>query len=246
MVEIEDQLARLAAHRAAQVTPFSTATADELARRRVKRPTWLVTAVAASVAVALVVGGWLLFSGTGDSPSVTTPAAPTPATAPASTPTPSTLPTPTATTSVAPPPCPALDGADVAAKSQSPGAVSSGVLGDVQASATDCTDVVTFSIDGAPGFTVGYEPGPFTLDPSDRPATVDGNAFVVVKFEHTSGPDLTSRDIHPGAGEVREVRELQDFEGVTTWVIGLDTERPFRIVSGAGSFAIEFGVIPGS
>ena len=245
MVEIEDQLARLAAHRAAQVAPFSMATADELARRRPTRPTWLIAAVAACLAIALVVGGWLLFSASGDSPSVTTPAGPSHATLPASTPVPSTAPTPTATTSVAPAPCPALDGADVATKSQSPGAVSSGVLTDVQAGATDCTEVVTFFVDGAPGITFGYEPGPFMLDPSGRPASVDGNAFVVVRFEHTSGPDLASRDIHPTSG-VREVRELQDFEGVTTWVIGLDEQRPFRIVPGAGSFAIEFGVVPGS
>ena len=245
MAEIEDQLARLAEHRAAQIEPFSyMPTADELTGRRTKRPTRLVVAVAACVAIALVVGGWILFSASTDSPSVNSPSAPSPTVSP-STPPPSTVPSSTATTSVAPPACPRLDGADLATKRQPADAVSGTVLGDVQAGATDCTDVVTFFVDSMPAFTAGYEPGPFMLDPSGRPASVDGNAFLVVRFEHTSGPDLASRDFHPAAG-VREVRELQDFEGVTTWVIGVDEERPFRIVPGAGSFAIEFGVNPGS
>jgi YVTN family beta-propeller protein len=65
---------RLAAVRAAQVPPFSVATADDFARRRVTRRAPVVIAIAACLTVALVVGGWLLFSGSNDSPSVQTPA----------------------------------------------------------------------------------------------------------------------------------------------------------------------------
>src|SRR5947209_1568291 len=65
MGEIEDQLARLAAHRAAQVPAFSMATADELVvrRRRSTRRARLVYAIAACLVVGLVVGGWFLLSG---------------------------------------------------------------------------------------------------------------------------------------------------------------------------------------
>ena len=48
MDEIEDQLKRLAAHRAAQVPAFSTSTADELVvRRRATRRTPVLVAMAA-------------------------------------------------------------------------------------------------------------------------------------------------------------------------------------------------------
>src|SRR5207247_1021124 len=64
MGEIEDQLARLDAHRAAQVPAFSMATADELVvRRRSTRRARLVYAIAACLVVGLVIGGWFLLSG---------------------------------------------------------------------------------------------------------------------------------------------------------------------------------------
>jgi YVTN family beta-propeller protein len=74
MGEIEDQLERLAAHRAAQVPPYSIATADELVRRRGTRRAPMVVAIAACLAVALVVGGSLLFSASNDPASVHTAA----------------------------------------------------------------------------------------------------------------------------------------------------------------------------
>ena len=78
MDEIEDQLKRLAAHRAAQVPPFSTSTSDELvARRRVTRRTPVLVATAACIAVALVISGVVFLSDGDDTRSVQTPAGPT-------------------------------------------------------------------------------------------------------------------------------------------------------------------------
>ena len=78
MDEIEDQLQRLAAHRAAQVPPFSTSTSDELVvRRRVRRRTPVLVAIAACITVALVISGLVFLSNGDDTRSVETPAGPT-------------------------------------------------------------------------------------------------------------------------------------------------------------------------
>ena len=58
----------------AQVPAFSVGTVDEAERRRVTRRAPVVIAIAACLTVAFVVSGWLLFSGSSDSPSVQTPA----------------------------------------------------------------------------------------------------------------------------------------------------------------------------
>ena len=69
--------------------------------------------------------------------------------------------------------------------------------------------------------------------------TVAGTAFVVVRCAPAYGYDFeTGRtDLHrarsasppTGTHHVREVVETGDFEGVLTWVIGLDAQRPFRV-----------------
>lgn len=108
----------------------------------------------------------------------------------------------------------------------------------------DCADrfEMRFVAGGpAPAFRVGYEEGPFVLDPSDLPAPVAGSAFVVVRLEpaypydyETGEPTYTGPDRLPGGGHIREAVELSAFEAVLTWVIGVDARRPFRVESVGG------------
>src|SRR6478735_9483793 len=82
MGELEDRLERLAEHRAAQIPTFSMPSTDELAvRRGVLRRNRLVVAVAACLAIALVIGGLLIFSQKSNGPTVETPAVTHPSTA---------------------------------------------------------------------------------------------------------------------------------------------------------------------
>ena len=75
MGELEDRLERLAEHFAAQMQEFSMPPTNELAvRRHVMHHDRLVVGIAACLAIALVIGGLLLFSGKSDGPTIETPA----------------------------------------------------------------------------------------------------------------------------------------------------------------------------
>src|SRR4051794_31048364 len=46
-----------------------------------------------------------------------------------------------------------------------------------------CADRVVFELDGAtPGYSVSYQPGPFTFGESGQPITIAGSAFLVLRF----------------------------------------------------------------
>jgi hypothetical protein len=91
-----------------------------------------------------------------------------------------------------------------------------------------------------PSVSAAYRSGPFTLSPSDQPVTIAGSAFLVLRFDRTSGVDLGAADPRPtytgprslvptGLQHIRELRNTEDFEAVMQWVIGLDDQRPFTV-----------------
>ncbi len=149
------------------------------------------------------------------------------------------------TTTAAPPADGSCDTAgDTSSKSQ---AFSAGVsyLTDVSVEPQGCVVRFTFRDDpGLPGYSIGYEDGPFTFG-EDRTLEIDGSAFLVVHFEQASAVEFGDEDLtetYTGPDELRpegvphllEIAELTDFEGVLTWVMGLDDERPFNVaVDGA-------------
>jgi hypothetical protein len=96
--------------------------------------------------------------------------------------------------------------------------------------------VFTFTL-AMPDWTVGYQSGPLELQPSGQPVSVAGGAFLVVRFDHASAFTVpTSPAIDSPI--VREIRKTQDFEGVVTWVIGLDTQRAFGVSTDAAGHVI--------
>ena len=104
-----------------------------------------------------------------------------------------------------------------------------------------CDRIVFEFRDGAPpGYTVEYRPGPFNKGESNEPLEVQGSAYLVVRFDKASGADLSSPTANPtytgprsltnlGLGHAVEVVNSEDFEGILTWVIGLDGQRPFTV-----------------
>jgi len=120
------------------------------------------------------------------------------------------------------------------------------LLTDVRVGVHDCYERVTFELkpragdaEGPVGWKAAYEPGPVTEDGSGRTVPVKGTAYLVVHM-NAQGVDLTKADAPAtytgpasieaaGATRIQQVRRTGDFEGVLTWVIGLDRTRPFHV-----------------
>jgi len=179
------------------------------------------------------------FAACGDDEPKTTSASGGPAAAPAEQP---------ATTSTTVAPCtfsgatePAGGGTDAPTR----------LLTDVRVGVHDCYERVTFEFkpqqgeaDGPVSWKAAYEKGPITEDGSGRTVPVKGAAFLVVTMSATgadlsqegapatyTGPTALSAE---GSSRIQQVRRTGDFEGVLSWVIGLDRQRPFSVTTQGG------------
>jgi hypothetical protein len=107
----------------------------------------------------------------------------------------------------------------------------------------NCSENVTFEFKEqapGPGFEVSYQPASAAKieDASGNPVAVAGGAYLVVKLTpamtaRIDGDQVTKTYTGPRRltvsddSIVRDVVKTGDFEGVVTWVIGLDRKRPF-------------------
>jgi hypothetical protein len=125
------------------------------------------------------------------------------------------------------------------------------LLTDVRVGVHDCYERVAFELrpragdaDGPVSWKASYEPGPITEDGSGRTVSVKGAAFLVVTMS-ASGADLSAEGAPEtytgpeslsasGASRIQQVRRTGDFEGVVTWVIGVDRQRPFHVTTETG------------
>jgi hypothetical protein len=141
--------------------------------------------------------------------------------------------------------CGTLDGGGTAARTNEPGAEIA-LLTDVSFEAADCVDRITFDfredLQAAPGYTVEYRPADQALveDGSGNRIELEGDAYLVVRFEPAATGDLSGEELvityegprrfETDGRYVREVVKSGDFEAVLTWVIGVSEQRPFRVV----------------
>jgi hypothetical protein len=112
-------------------------------------------------------------------------------------------------------------------------------------------DSVTFTFrDELPGYEVQYVSPPITEDASGEEIAVGGSAYLHVRMEPASGVDLSSADFEetytgpdrvPGDGSpIVEAVKSGDFEAVLSWVVGLDTQRAFRVEIDGTSLRVLF------
>jgi hypothetical protein len=217
-------------------------------RRRARRRLWL-----ALVALALLgagVGIGLLSSSGDDGEEVKPPAPPTTVSRPSS----------TTTATQAPVTC-TLPGGGTAARAEpataprtlmeAVGIRAAGVATQGRPSGVpDCAENVVFSFTGigtdapgtVPGAQVEYRDAVSLSGPSGEPVSVAGNVFLVVRFEpaqnHTddgAGPLAPVQVTGAGTVLVREIRQIEDFEGIVVYAIGLDRQVPFSVGRGTGS-----------
>jgi hypothetical protein len=126
-------------------------------------------------------------------------------------------------------------------------------LESVTTGADECTAKVLFGFEEqapGPGFEVSYQPADTAKieDASGNPIEIDGDAFLVVKLNPAmtakiDGDQVTKTYNGPrrisGSDPITEVVKTGDFEGVVTWVIGLDSKRSFTTNASESQLAIE-------
>jgi LPXTG-motif cell wall-anchored protein len=79
-----------------------------------------------------------------------------------------------------------------------------------------------------PPFTVQYVPA-IRHDPSDRPVTLQGSAFLLVVLHGTAGSAASAQPtITPGFPMLKQVKGAGDFEAVTSYGIGAARKSGFR------------------
>jgi hypothetical protein len=109
----------------------------------------------------------------------------------------------------------------------------------VRSARQQTVDRVVFEFtEQVPGYSVAYKPKPI-MGTSGKEVTVAGATALVVRMESASGVDTNTgfkqtyagpTHVQPsGTRLVKEVAQAEDFEGVLSWVIGLDAQAPFRV-----------------
>jgi hypothetical protein len=114
-------------------------------------------------------------------------------------------------------------------------------LTNVSLGSDKCSEKVLFEFEEqapGPGYEVSYQPADTAKieDGSGNPVEIAGDAFLVVKLTPAMTAKIDGDQVMktytgpkrlPGSDPVTEVVKTGDFEGVVTWVIGLDSERSF-------------------
>jgi hypothetical protein len=139
---------------------------------------------------------------------------------------------------------------------EAPATTTRAYLKDVRVAAHDGYDRVVFELeDAVPGYRVEPTERPVTEDASGRPIEVVGSTLVLVRMENAATARITGEKVTPvykgpkrvqaKGGIVQEVVDTGDFEGIVSWVVGLDAApagvkvstltSPFRLI-------VDFGV----
>ncbi len=121
-----------------------------------------------------------------------------------------------------------------------PNTLSALVGRDIRTGAHPCVERVVLELQGSgdlPGYRVEYVDDPVKLSPSDLDVDISGDATLVLSVgawmtamdgEGYAGPD----DIVPmNVEHIRELRLIENFEGMHQWAIGLDERRSFEVTT---------------
>lgn len=126
-------------------------------------------------------------------------------------------------------------------------------LTNVTPGSDKCTAKVVFGFEEqapGPGFEVSYQPADTAKieDGSGNLIDIDGDAFLVVKLNPAMTAKIDGEQVNktytgprrlPGTDPITEVVKTGDFEGVVTWVIGLDSKRSFTTNASDSALVVE-------
>jgi hypothetical protein len=142
--------------------------------------------------------------------------------------------------------------------SKSEEAVGGSLLTSVEVEGLPCSDRVVFGFRDnpgePPGFYASYQPASTAKieDGSGRRIEVAGSSFIVVHLSNAATAEVSGDKVTPtytgprriaadGTRFIREVVKTGDFENQVTWVIGLDSERPFAAHSSGSQVVVDVG-----
>jgi hypothetical protein len=97
-------------------------------------------------------------------------------------------------------------------------------------------DRMTFQFDDDhPAYEIQYVPGPIQNCASGEHEEIAGNAFLQIRFTPAVAHDVQGNqtvsptDLQPALPAIQQAKQVCDFEGVVTWVLGLSAETDFRV-----------------
>jgi hypothetical protein len=128
-----------------------------------------------------------------------------------------------------------------------PNRLSSLVGTDVRTGGHECFERVVLELGGTgglPGYQVQYEPDPILDSPSGVQVDVAGDATLVLRvgawMPDTEGNGYSGpREFVPtNVVNIKELQQIENFEGITAWAIGLDRQRDFTVSTLTDPFRI--------
>jgi hypothetical protein len=139
-------------------------------------------------------------------------------------------------------PCGSLDGA-ADLRVDYPNKMSSLVGKDVRTGRRPCSERFVIELQPSgdpanaifPGYWVRYATGPVTLNPKGEEITLRGDAVLLASMgswmlnTENAGYKGSTHAFPTNVTSIREYRLTEDFEGQSTWAIGLDKVRNFRV-----------------
>ncbi|WP_116998086.1 AMIN-like domain-containing (lipo)protein [Desertimonas flava] len=119
-----------------------------------------------------------------------------------------------------------------------PQRLSSLVGADIRTGGHDCFERVVLELQGdgdLPGYQVQYESDPILDSPRGAPVDVAGDATLVLSVgawmtsPDSGGYQGPSEFVPTNVDNILELQMLENFEGMTSWAIGLDRQRDFDV-----------------
>lgn len=116
--------------------------------------------------------------------------------------------------------------------------MSSLVGSDIRTGAHPCFERIVIELAGRgelPGVRVQYVDDPVLLSPSDQTVEIAGDATLLISVAawmpsmEGVGYDGPTQFEPDNVAHILELRQVENFEGMTAWAIGLDRERPFSV-----------------
>jgi hypothetical protein len=103
-----------------------------------------------------------------------------------------------------------------------------------------CFERVVIEFDGAgelPGYRVEYRPDPIIDSPRGEPVEVAGEATIVISAgawmpnPEGDGYDGPRELVPTNVETILELEQIENFEGMSAWAVGLDRERDFSVAT---------------